>query len=494
MNDEQFDKILEKSEILLESIGDVWCSKYKKSQNIEDLFELIELMKKEHFSGFSVENFIEINEFLKQNNDKYTIIGEKVKSLLDNLLNIQGEDEVIKFIKWWKDSPGVPGFCITNYSIDGEYREIYLENIAYRPQNLGKSNFIEDKLIEPFKQNNLNVINDLTYLIEKSANWKDNTISLIKDLFSLESETYWSDIYSKGDEIAPKKLGVLKLLDWENNSNKVYQWLLDNLCYSSSLPNSLEVVKFLMSNLIDMNYPDINNMILAFSETLEEKFNKNIIQFFEKDNFRNKLILYIDKSYEVTNSKIGDILAKSANVNNIEECEMIFKRINSVNNEELIFFIRQYRTYYPNKTIKLRVMLIDALEKKPDVSFIHKIPDWPFNNENKIIILSKLLYKLKPIILKREINTIINTISDPSFLKLLNSTFQGMKTQFRRKIHLKPLLIIKQLNSGDSIIINIMLEIIELFFTKSQISQNFSTILQSKEVKRFNKAKKLLRK
>lgn len=180
-----------RSEEFINEIGTLWCKIY--SGTPKEINGFVGFFGLDSFSGFNEEDFLQINEFMKE--VSYNEVRDFVNSYLSEEENTE---KINNYLRTFPNSPGIPEFCEGNFSfdLDDEMLELYLDIIISRHSNIQSEiqNVIKNIKTELDSKSSQQINSRAIGIIEQLqqvAHFKEALINSREELLPINDKDIW---------------------------------------------------------------------------------------------------------------------------------------------------------------------------------------------------------------------------------------------------------------------------------------------------------------
>ncbi|OMD60670.1 hypothetical protein BSK62_25255 [Paenibacillus odorifer] len=386
-----------KEDEFIDGIGKLWITIY--SGSIEEIKGFISLFKHVSFSGFDDEDLIEVNSIMK--NAPY----RELKTVVDNYLE-EEEDKgnINRFIETFPDSPGIPGFCATNFNFDlsNETRSLYLSVIINRYQHIDNIDVLipvikKELDIKASQQVKSKVPEVVGKLIQKN-DYKRILISMRKELLPLENIYMW---FHWTEEVFVERLDMFFLLykDDEDATNWIMNcvntMVLLAVGYTSIgytyAGNASRYLNILVSNMVSI-YIDID-----WEETIDKWkiINGSYNLFNSLDSItRPQIIGQLSNRCELSSSTYNQLLREYMDLTISNHRAAVFNRWEVIGEAFRSEVIQKLLECSEDIAEECNKLLVKHLTTNSQVIFLNEFIEWDIKESFKELYLRSLIKNL----------------------------------------------------------------------------------------------------
>ncbi|MEK5358227.1 P-loop NTPase fold protein [Paenibacillus sp. FSL L8-0709] len=390
-----------KTEAFIDGIGKTWCSLY--SGTVEEIGGFIQLFANDSFSGFDEEDLSMINSFMKN------VTYNDLRDLVNEYLSEEDEEAKInKYLSYFPDSPGIPGFCVKNFNfeLDSLTLELYLSVIVNRHVHLSNNNLsnviknIKNELnVKASQQKKSNVI-EVINTLQQVDNYKKILFNIREELLSLSDKNMW---FNWGEEVFVERLDLFFILYKDDES--AMDWMLEcvdvmvniaagyynpGLSYSSNSSRYLNIlISQIVSNFIEIDW---ENTIISWKQIRTINSNGVLNLFSQLDSItRPRVIGELSNRCDISSTTYNELLKDYYDLAVNNHREAVFNRwevISKTLRNEVILKLSQQSEELVEACNKL---LIKQLNNNPQVNFLNEFVEWDLQEKYRKIYLTSLI-------------------------------------------------------------------------------------------------------
>ncbi|WP_166243998.1 KAP family P-loop NTPase fold protein [Paenibacillus turpanensis] len=396
-----------KTEAFLEGTGELWCDSYV--QNDVDLAALIMLMDREEFCGFTDTDFEKINEYMAKSTYKH--IRDVVRPLLDQWWEDEKFEKVNKYLTTFPRSPGVSGFCETNFDFSiGDYtQEIFLDIVVERANTLGGIPNIIKKIQSEFdsavNQQRASKTPAVIKTLLQSEKLRGYLTTVRENLMPINDNLIW---LGWCEQVVNDRLDVFHYLWAEDEAAK--NWIFDCVITLASVSqnylnsgrpynnNASRYLNIFIESLCD-SYKDIDwDAVVTEWVSLPMKNNSNVkIDLFSilDSTTRSTVIGQLSRRCNLGCEEFNALLIKFLDASVNSHREAISARWEVIGEENRKVMLEKWSNNLESEGTKEVINLtITSVESNPLADYMEELVEWDIEDRLRQTLLTILIDKL----------------------------------------------------------------------------------------------------